>query len=470
MPPRRANRAARPRAVSWRQRLQQLPTVLKDVFLSMVQPRASVKGEAERHKAMLITSLSVAMFATNMTAALIGYVFDVLPYSRVRYLTAALGAVVSYNLGRTLRVKYSLRLCVYGLYVAGFYRSCGLALAGNIRALIPSHLAFLFVGVLSASLALTLVDVAALGLLGFVGTLGMNTVLGLGVEQDLIHELAAVHGTLGMLVCMVCVLHQWSYGKIDNQARELVRTRDAAVHSARVKSMFVATVGHEVRTPLNGVISLSTLLSRSALDEEQQDWVRNIRLCGRMLLSLSSNILEYARAEADRLQLLPIDFDLVEAVEETMLVCETGAKPAVEMLWHVDSDVPPRVLGDGIRLQQILINLLSNATRFTETGEIVLRVSVRQPAGEVLPETPGSPIWLEFAVKDTGCGLSEADQKRLFVPLDEREPITNLNVGLGLAMSRVRVLLCDVLAGGGARERDGGCARGSWLGIGKGDD
>ena len=212
----------------------------------------------------------------------------------------------------------------------------------------------------------------------------------------------------------------------------LVRARQAAQETSRVKSEFLANVSHELRTPLNGVLGMARLLLDTRLDTTQHEYAEIIRRSGRELLGVVDAILDFARAEAGRLELEDGEVDAVRIVEE---VCASVAEPAAAKGLHVTSlvaeEVPRRLHGDASRLRQVLLSLLGNAVKFTPSGTVVVRAGLARGSND--------PTVLRFEVADTGIGLDAATQARLFQPFVQADGSATRpygGAGLGLALCR----------------------------------
>ncbi|WP_229261973.1 PAS domain-containing sensor histidine kinase [Duganella guangzhouensis] len=202
--------------------------------------------------------------------------------------------------------------------------------------------------------------------------------------------------------------------------------------ASRAKSEFVANMSHEIRTPMNAVLGVAYLLENTALSPAQKEYVGMIRSSGQGLLNILNDVLDFSKIEAGRMELLPQPFRVRELLDSVATVMMLNASMrGITLEIHADEEVPPVLVGDGMRLQQILINLVGNAVKFTEQGG----VSVRAALDQVGPDG----VRVRFSVRDTGIGIDKEQQERLFRAFDQGDASTTRRfggTGLGLAICR----------------------------------
>ncbi|MBR1628611.1 MAG: response regulator, partial [Lachnospiraceae bacterium] len=242
---------------------------------------------------------------------------------------------------------------------------------------------------------------------------------------------------LAFVFCIVLVyrlltdLIRWQ----DKTNRKLKEAADAAIAAGKAKSSFLAQMSHEIRTPINAVLGMNEMILRESESRDIKDYAANIQSAGRTLLSLINSILDFSKIEDGKMELVPVKYDMPSLINDLInSISERARAKGLDFELHADGTLPCTLFGDDVRIRQVIMNLLTNAVKYTERGKVTLSVEGK--------DRKEDSITLLVSVKDTGIGIKEEDMGKLFESFERLEETRNRNIeGTGLGMSIVTKLL-----------------------------
>ena len=245
-----------------------------------------------------------------------------------------------------------------------------------------------------------------------------------------------IFGLLLLLLAISAIYLFRAKKKIEG-SEKLRRAKEVAEDASRAKSEFLSNISHEIRTPINAILGMNEVILRECEDENILAYSENVKVAGNTLLGLVNNILDFSKIEAGKIEILPVEYDLSSVLNDLVNIVRIRAEDkGLILLLDFDRDTPKRLYGDDLRIKQVIINILTNAVKYTEKGNVTFSVGFERVEGE-----PDS-VLLRVAVKDTGIGIKPEDMGKLFSKFERLETKRNRNVeGTGLGMTITKKLL-----------------------------
>ncbi len=245
-----------------------------------------------------------------------------------------------------------------------------------------------------------------------------------------------IFGLLLLLLAISAIYLFRAKKKIEG-SEKLRRAKEVAEDASRAKSEFLSNISHEIRTPINAILGMNEVILRECEDENILAYSENVKVAGNTLLGLVNNILDFSKIEAGKIEILPVEYDLSSVLNDLVNIIRIRAEDkGLILLLDFDRDTPKRLYGDDLRIKQVIINILTNAVKYTEKGNVTFSVGFERIEGE-----PDS-VLLRVAVKDTGIGIKPEDMGKLFSKFERLETKRNRNVeGTGLGMTITKKLL-----------------------------
>ena len=255
--------------------------------------------------------------------------------------------------------------------------------------------------------------------------------------DSLLHgrRMAIIFATLlSFLIALIYVFVSWGRRQAVERQKILAAAKEKAEEMARLKSSFLANMSHEIRTPMNGVVGMTEILKQTDLNDDQKEFVSIIESSANALLNVINDILDFSKIDSNKIEIENISFPIrkvVEDIGDTLLILVE--KKGIAMLTYIDPKIPNTLIGDPVRLRQVLLNLANNAVKFTNEGEVLVS------AERVMENSNNDKVTVLFKVKDTGIGISEDTQKKLFDAFTQADATINRKyggTGLGLTISK----------------------------------